>query len=135
VRGLDSHLRKRVHPIAGVRGCSMNALLNPGLSPFYSRWKEYQAREFKTDSTGACMAAYDEMSEAERRQLAEVLGSLTGLQSGPTGSLPDGTHYEYDPTLKATVEVTPSGDRYPVTLVDGRFIRAGERAVAHKTGE
>jgi hypothetical protein len=81
------------------------------------------------------MAAYDEMSEAERRQLAEVLGSLTGLQSGPTGRLPDGTHYEYDPTLKATVEVTPSGDRYTVTLVDGRFIRAGERAVAHKTGE
>ena len=81
------------------------------------------------------MAAYDEMSEAERRRLAEVLGSLTGLQGGPTGSLPDGTHYEYDPTLKATVEVTPSGDRYPVTLVDGRFIREGERAVAHKAGE
>ena len=81
------------------------------------------------------MAAYDEMSEAERRRLAEVLGSLTGLQGGPTGSLPDGTHYEYDPTLKATVEVTPSGDRYPVILVHGRLIRASERAVAHKTGE
>ena len=81
------------------------------------------------------MAAYDEMSEAERRRLAEVLGSLTGLQGGPTGSLPDGTHYEYDPTLKATVEVTPTGDRYRVTLVDGRFIREGERAVAHKAEE
>jgi hypothetical protein len=81
------------------------------------------------------MAAYDEMSEAERRRLAEVLGSLTGLQGGPTGSLPDGTHYEYDPILKGTVEVTPSGDRYPVILVDGRLVRASERAVAHKTGE
>lgn len=81
------------------------------------------------------MAAYDEMSEAERRQLSEVLGSLTGLQGGPNGSLPGGTHYEYDPTLKATVEVTPTGDRYRVTLIDGRFIRDGERAVAHKTGE
>jgi hypothetical protein len=81
------------------------------------------------------MAAYDEMSEAERRRLAEVLGSLTGLQGGPTGSLPDGTHYEYDPTLKATVEVTPSGERYPVILVDGRLVRASERAVAHKAGE
>jgi hypothetical protein len=101
----------------------------------YSRRKKYQARDFKPDSTGACMAAYDEMSEAERRRLAEVLGSLTGLQGVPTGSLPDGTHYEYDPTLKATVEVTPSGERYPVTLFDGRFVRAGERAVAHKTGE
>jgi len=81
------------------------------------------------------MAAYDEMSEAERRRLAEVLGSLTGLQGGPTESLPDGTHYEYDPNLKVTVEVTPSGERYPVTLVDGRFIRESERAVARKTGE
>jgi hypothetical protein len=33
------------------------------------------------------------------------------------------------------VEVTASGERYPVTLVDGRFIREGERGVAHKTGE
>jgi hypothetical protein len=113
----------------------MNALLNSDLSPFYSRRKEYQARDFKPDNTEACMAAYDEMSEAERRRLAEVLGGLTGLQGGPTGSLPDGTHYEYDPTLKVTVEVTASGERYPVTLVDGRFIRDGERAVAHKTGE
>ena len=81
------------------------------------------------------MAAYDEMSEAERQLLAKTLGSLSGLQRGPSGSLPDGTHYEYDPTLKATVEVTPNGDRYRVTLVDGRFIREGERAVAHKAGE
>ena len=81
------------------------------------------------------MAAYDEMSEAERRLLAKTLGSLTGLQGGRNGTLPDGTHYEYDPVLKATVEVTASGERYPVTLVDGRFIREGERAVAHKTGE
>jgi hypothetical protein len=81
------------------------------------------------------MAAYDEMSEAERQQLSKVLRSLTGLQAGPTGSLPDGTHYEYDPTLKATVEVTPTGDRYRVTLVDGRFIRDGEQVAAHKTGE
>src|SRR5229473_8232091 len=109
--------------------------LNPELSPFYSRRKELRTRDFKPDNTEACMAAYDEMSEAERRRLAEVLGSLTGLQGGPTGILPDGTHYEYDPTLKTTVEVTPSGDRYPVTLVDGRFIRDGERAVSHKAGE
>ena len=81
------------------------------------------------------MAAYDEMSEAERQQLSKVLASLTGLQGGPTESLPEGTHYEYDPSLKATVEVTPTGDRFRVTLVDGRFSREGERAVAHKAAE
>jgi len=81
------------------------------------------------------MAAYDEMREAERQQLSKALGSLSGLQGGPNGTLPDGTHYEYDPALKATVEVTPSGDRYRVTLVDGKFIREGEQAIAHKSGE
>ena len=81
------------------------------------------------------MGAYDEMSETEPQQLSKTLGSLTGLQGGPSGSLPDGTHYEYDSNLKVTVEVTASGERYPVTLVDGRFIRERERAVAHKTGE
>jgi len=79
------------------------------------------------------MAAYDEMSEAERQQLSNTLRSLTGLQGGPTEALPDGTHYEYDPTLKVTVEVTASGERYPVKLVDGRFIREGERAGAQQT--
>ena len=79
------------------------------------------------------MAAYDEMSEAERQQLSKTLRSLTGLQGGPTEGLPDGTHYEYDPNLKVTVEVTASGERYPVKLVDGRFIREGDRAGAHKT--
>lgn len=81
------------------------------------------------------MPAYDEMNEVERRQLLEVLGNLTGLQSGPAESLPDGTYYEYDLNLKATVEVTPSGDRYPVALIDGRFKRESEGPPAHKTME
>jgi hypothetical protein len=51
------------------------------------------------------------------------LEALTGLQEGPKNALPDGTHYEYDPILKRTVEVTPSGERFPVTLVDGKLQR------------
>jgi len=39
----------------------------------------------------------------------EALGSLTGLQDGPNGQLQMEQHYEYDPDLKTTVEVTPSG--------------------------
>ena len=31
-----------------------------------------------------------------------------------TAEAPDGTHYEYDRNLKATVRVTPDGERYPV---------------------
>jgi hypothetical protein len=35
--------------------------------------------------------------------------ALTGVQKGPKNALPDGTRYEYDPILKRTVEITPSG--------------------------
>ncbi len=69
------------------------------------------------------MATYDKMSAEERQRLMDALGSLTGLQAGPNGQLPDGTHYEYDPDLKATVEVTPSGERFPVVLVEGKLQR------------
>jgi len=73
--------------------------------------------------TGASMASDDEMSPTDRRNLFEGLASLSGLQKGPKNALPDGTRYEYDPVLKRTLEITPSGERFPVTLVDGRLKR------------
>lgn len=78
------------------------------------------------------MATYDKMSANERQRLMEVLGSLTGLQEGPDGQLPDGTRYEYDPDLRATVEVTPSGERCPVVLVEGKLQRDCEALAARK---
>ena len=80
------------------------------------------------------MAAYDKMSAEERQQLMQVLGSLTGLQEGPKEGFPDGTRYEYDPDLKKTVEVTPSGERFPVALVAGKLQRqSGKALMARKT--
>ena len=55
------------------------------------------------------------------------LEGLSGLQEGPKNALPDGTRYEYDPILKRTVEVTPSGERFPVTLVDGKLQRDSQK--------
>ena len=81
---------------------------------------------------GPSMATYDKMSPAERRQLMEVLGSLTGLQGGPNGTPPNGTDYEYDPDLKRTVEVTPSGERFPVALVGDKLIRDSEKSALRK---
>ena len=78
------------------------------------------------------MATYDKMSAEERQRLMDALGSLTGLQAGPNGQLPDGTHYEYDPGLKTTVEVTPLGERFPVVLVDGKLQRDSETLVTRK---
>ena len=74
------------------------------------------------------MATYDDMSPGERKRLMNGLEALTGLQEGPKNALPDGTRYEYDPILKRTVEVTPSGERFPVTLVDGKLQRDSEKA-------
>ena len=78
------------------------------------------------------MATYDRMSAEERQRLMEVLGNLTGLQDGPDGRLPDGTHYEYDPDLRATVEVTASGERFRVVLVDGKLQRNSEIVLTRK---
>ena len=73
------------------------------------------------------------MSPAERQQLMEAIASLAGLQEGPKDAFPDGTHYEYDPDLKKTVEVGPSGQLVPVTLVAGKLQRESEKTLAHKT--
>ena len=78
------------------------------------------------------MPTYDEMTPAERRQLMETLAGLSGLQQGPSGAPPNGIHYEYDPDLKRTVEVTPTGERFAVTLVDGKLVRDSERPVLRK---
>jgi hypothetical protein len=80
------------------------------------------------------MATYDEMSPAERRKFMQALSSITGLQEGPEGTFPDGIHYEYDPDLKRTVEVTPSGERFLVTLVGDELKRDSEK-LATRTGE
>jgi len=78
------------------------------------------------------MATYDEMTPAERHQLMETLASLSGLQQGPNGTPPNGVHYEYDPVLKRTVEVTASGERFPVTLVDGKLVRDSEKSLLRR---
>ena len=60
------------------------------------------------------------------------LEGLSGVQEGPKNALPDGTRYEYDPILNRTVEVTPSGERFPVTLVDGKLQRDSEKTDRRK---
>ena len=80
------------------------------------------------------MASYDEMNPTDRKNLFEGLASLSGLHEGPKNTLPDGTRYEYDPVLKRTVEVTPSGERSSVILVDGKLTRDSEK-IGRRKGE
>jgi hypothetical protein len=126
-------LIRRIKRIADARGCSINQLVNSGLLAFYSKKGRGKGDGESRASRGVSMASYDKLSAAERQQLIEALASLTGLQEGPDEAFPDGTRYAYDPVLKKTLEITPSGQRYPVTLVGGKLQRASEKALAQKS--
>ena len=126
-------LIRTIQRIADSRGCSMNQLVNSGLLAYYSKGRKGKLDGSSQAARGKSMAAYDKMSAEERQQLMQVLGSLSGLQEGPKEGFPDGTRYEYDPNHKTTVEVTPSGERFPVALVAGKLQRQSEKVLAHKT--
>ena len=129
-------LIRKLHHVAEARGCSINQLVNSGLMVFYSKeqkeeQKEKQGASFRP-TRSAASATYDKMTIEERQQLVEELAGLVGLQEGPKDAFPDGTHYEYDSKLKKTFEVTPSGKRFPVALVIGKFQRYLPKLLAHK---
>ena len=68
------------------------------------------------------MRTYDTMSDPERRELDQLLSGLAAMQAVSSDvDEPDGTYYEYDRNLKATVKVMPDGERYPVTKLDANF--------------
>jgi hypothetical protein len=123
----------RIKKIADARGCSINQLVNSGLMAFYSKGRTGKLGSPSRPTRQSAKATYDKMSPEERQQLMEAIGSLAGLQEGPKDAFPDGTHYEYDPDLKRTVEVGPSGQLVPVILVAGKLQRESEKTLAHKT--
>ncbi len=107
-------LRKRIHQVAKKRNCSMNQLVNSALLAYYSETGEGKLKH-PTKGRGSSMCSYDTMSEAERRELHQMLSGLSAMQAVPIDAeQPDGTYYEYDRNLKATVKVTPDGERTPV---------------------
>src|SRR2546429_8732696 len=76
---------RRLHRIAKARDCSINQLVNSGLMAHYSKQRSGKLGGSSRPTRQATKAAYDKMSVAERQKLFEVLGTLTGLQEGPTG--------------------------------------------------
>ena len=126
-------LIRRIKRIAGGRGCSINQLVNSGLMDYYSKQRTGKHGSPSRPTRRSVTATYDKMSPEERQRLVEAIASLAGLQEGPKDAFPDGTHYEYDPDLKRTVEVDASGQLVPVTLVVGKLQRESEKTLAHKT--
>ncbi len=126
-------LIRTIQRIANSRGCSMNQLVNSGLLAYYSKKRTGKLGTPARPTRQSAKATYDKMNPEERLQLMEAIASLTGLQEGPKDVFPDGTHYEYHPDLKRTVEVDPSGEQFPVSVVAGKLQRQSENAVASKT--
>ena len=125
-------LIRRIKRIADARSCSINQLVNSGLMAYYSKHRTGKLRSPSRPTRQSAKATYDKMSSEERQELMEILGSLTGQQEGAHEEFADGTHYEYDPGLKRTVEVDPSGERFPVALVAGKLQRNLEKPVTSK---
>jgi hypothetical protein len=129
-----NRLRKRIHEIAKKRNCSMNRLVNSALLAYYSKTKEGNLK--RPPKARASVRSYDSMSEPERRELHQMLAGLSATQSVPLeAEEPNGTYYEYDRNLKATVKVTSDGERTPVEKLETSFEpmrRKGPRKMAHE---
>jgi hypothetical protein len=128
-------LRKRIHQVAKKRNCSMNQLVNSALLAYYSKTGEGKLKEL-AKGRGSSMRSYDTMLESERRQLHQMLSELSAMQRvSIEAEQPDGTYYEYDRNLKATVKVTPDGERTPVEELESSFgpgRQKSPRKIAHE---
>src|SRR5229473_1656937 len=121
-------LRKRIHQVAKKRNCSMNQLVNSALLAFYSKGGETKLKK-STKGRGSSLRSYDAMSDSERRELHQMLAELSAMQSVPfEAEEPNGSYYEYDRNLKATVKVTPDGERTPVEKLETGFESARGKA-------
>ena len=130
-----NRLRKRIHQVAKKRNCSMNQLVNSALLAFYSKGGETKLKK-STKGRVSFLRSYDTMSESERRELHQLLGGLSAMQFVPLeAEEPNGAYYEYDRNLKATVKVTPDGERTRVEELEASFEptrRKGPRSIAHE---
>jgi hypothetical protein len=130
-----NRLRERIHEVAKKRNCSMNQLVNSALLAYYSKPGESKLKR-PTKGRGPSLHSYDTMSESERRELHQMLSGLSAMQSVPfEAEEPNGTYYEYDRNLKATVKVTPDGERTPVEKLETSFEPTSRKAplkIAHE---
>ena len=125
-------LRKLIHHVAQKRKCSMNQLVNSALLAYYSKTGEAKLKR-PAKGQGVSVRTYDTMSELERRELHQMLSGLAAVQPlSADVEEPDGTYYEYDRNLKATVKVTPDGERTPVVQLEAQFARPPQKG-SHKT--
>ncbi len=109
-------LRKRIHQVAKKRNCSMNQLVNSALLFYYQPGGEARLKRLNKGRESP-VGSFDTMSEVEQKALHQMLSQFSGMQAvAIDGEEPDGTHYEYDRSLRATVRVTPDGAQEEITI-------------------
>ncbi len=113
----------------------MNQPVNSALLAYYSKTEEGKLKK-TLKARGASLRSYDTMSEPERRELHQLLGGLSAMQSVPfEAEEPNGTYYEYDRNLKATVKVTSDRERTPVEKLETSFeptLGKAPRKISHE---
>ena len=70
------------------------------------------------------------MTASDREEFFRTLTALTGFEPGPDPRTREGSYYEYDSDLKATVEVSRQGRRFLVKAIPG-----GELVRVREVGE
>jgi hypothetical protein len=99
----------------------MNQLVNSALLAYYSKTGKGKLKK-PAKGRSSSVHSYDAMSESERRELHQMLAQLSAMQSVPLeAEEPNGAYYEYDRNLRATVKVTPDGERTPVDKLEASF--------------
>jgi hypothetical protein len=118
---IPTEMRRQLERWSEKRNCTMNELLNSALMVALLK-----ARSGRGGGRGA-MAALGKMTAKEREEFFGTLLALTGLEPGPDHRSRDGSYYEYDPQLEATVEVAKDGRRFVVdTVAGGELVRVRE---------
>ena len=125
---LPQSLCAKLRKVAQTRKCSKNLLVNSALVVHYGKQNGEEARPRGKE--------YEAQTEEERKDLQQRISEVSALQPYPDAQR-GGKVYEYDPNLKATVKVTPEGDRIPIEFRDKKLMPATPRKeppMAYKAG-
>jgi hypothetical protein len=121
---MPNDIRQLIEHWSENRRCSMNELLNSALvgSLLKSRPEKNGERSRRGQTP-----TFDTMTAKEREGFFARLLALTGQEPGPDPRSREGSYYEWNPKLAATMEVAGDGRRYLMERVGpGEMVRARE---------
>ena len=120
---IPGEMRRDLERWSEKRDCTMNELLNSALVAALLRGRN----DRNGIGSGTSMEARRKMTASEREEFFRNLTALTGIEPGPDPRTREGRYYEFDPDLKATIEVTKQGRRFLVkAIAGGELVRVRE---------